>query len=452
MQRQLAFKIITILLLIGLLLIPITMIYGLINERMSLRNKVVNEIAQSSALSQTITGPLIIVPYTKTYYVNNDKQYHQQRGTLYFFPESFNLTGDLNVEKRKRGIYEARLYQLNNEITGNFKIPENFGIESNLENYQFEQPIIAVGISDIRGISNNSKFIFNKQTLAINPGTENSKLGSGINGKLDSTSLQKGGDYSYAIQLSLQGTSSFNVSPIGKETNVTLTSNWPHPSFDGNFLPIKRDVAKKGFTADWQTNFFASDMESKFKDCLVKNNCHQFSNNNFGVSLIDPVDQYLKSSRAIKYAILFIGLTFFGFFLFEIIKRLAIHPIQYSFVGISLALFFLLLLSLSEHIGFALAYLCSAISCIAVIGFYVTSILNNIKQGLIFTVSLTLLYIMLYVLLNAEDYSLIMGTILVFSILSIAMIITRNLDWYKVASLPKVNKTHPLAKEETIND
>lgn len=451
MQRQLAFKIITIIVLIGLLLIPITMIYGLIHERMSLRNKVVHEIAKSSAYSQTLTGPLLIVPYKRVLYVNSEKQYQEKKGALYFFPQTFNLNGDLNVQKRKRGIYEARLYQLDNKINGTFKIPENFGIKLNIEDYQFETPFIAIGVKDIRGISNNSKFVFNNQSLDISPGTENSKLGSGIHANLNLASIKKGGNFDYNIQLNLQGTSSVSISPVGRETNVSLTSQWPHPSFDGNFLPIERQVNAQGFTAKWQTNFFASDMESKLKDCLGSN-CTQFMANSFGVSLVDPVDQYLKSSRAIKYAILFIALTFFGFFLFEITKRLAIHPVQYSFVGISLALFFLLLLSLSEHIGFALAYLCSAIACIGLIGFYITSILKNIKQGLGFTILLTALYIMLYVLLNAEDYSLIMGSVLVFGILSIAMIITRNLDWYKVATLPKTNQLNSATKEDQNHD
>lgn len=427
------------------------MIYGLIHERMSLRNKVVHEIAKSSAYSQTLTGPLLIVPYKRVVYINSEKQYQEKKGTLYFFPQTFNLNGDLNVQKRKRGIYEARLYQLDNKINGTFKIPENFGIKLNIEDYQFETPFIAIGIKDIRGISNNSKFVFNNQSLDISPGTENSKLGSGIHANLNLALIKKGGNFDYNIQLNLQGTSSVSISPVGRETNVSLTSQWPHPSFDGNFLPIERQVNARGFTAKWQTNFFASDMESKLKGCL-DSNCTQFMANSFGVSLVDPVDQYLKSSRAIKYAILFIALTFFGFFLFEITKRLAIHPVQYSFVGISLALFFLLLLSLSEHIGFALAYLCSAIGCIGLIGFYITSILRNIKQGLGFTILLTALYIMLYVLLNAEDYSLIMGSVLVFGILSIAMIITRNLDWYKVATLPKTIQLNQATKEDQHHD
>lgn len=462
MQRQLIFKIIVIFFLVLLLLIPLSMIHELVRERMSMRDGVVREIARSSAYNQTITGPLVVVPYQKAVRVvltdkGSSQRYEKEdieKGALYFFPQTFKLQGDLNVEKRYRGIYEARLYNMDNQITGSFIIPENFGIESNLKDYQFEQPFIAVGISDIRGINNDLKMVFDKQPLEITPGTEGSKLGSGIHAVLDKEQLINGGSFDYSMALKLQGTSSVSISPVGRETDVYLKSNWPHPSFDGGFLPLTRKVNEQaqGFEAHWQTNFFASDMEDKLRNCLKERHCSQFNASHFGVSLIDPVDQYLKSDRAIKYSLLFICLTFFGFFLFEIIKRLAIHPIQYSFVGIALALFFLLLLSLSEHIGFALAYLSSSIACVALIGFYVTGVLQSKKQGLGFTALLAAVYTMLYVLLNAEDYSLLMGSILVFGILAAAMIITRKLDWYKVATLPKVSFKKERVKEEHFND
>lgn len=439
MQRQLAFKIATILVLIFLLLFPLTMISDLIKQRMELRNRVVADIARSSAYSQTITGPLLVVPYSKII-VSTDNKTRQEQGMLYFLPQTFKLNGQLQVENRKRGIYEARLYQLtNNQITGTFKLPAHFGIdESQLDNYDFGKPFLAIGISDIRGINNDLKIMLNNTLLEIEPGTLNSLLSSGIHATLDKQLTRQGGTFNYQVNLQLQGTSSLQITPIGKESSVSLQSNWPHPSFDGKFLPISRNINNQGFTADWQTNFFASNMEDKLKYCLTNKNCYDFTGDTFGVSLINPVDQYLKSDRAVKYALLFIGLTFFGFFLFEIVKRLAIHPIQYSFIGIALALFFLLLLSLSEHIGFNLAYLCSAIACVALIGFYMMGILQNNKQGIIFSVLLIALYAMLYVLLNGEDYSLLMGSILVFAVLAGAMVVTRKLDWYRLADLSQI--------------
>lgn len=453
MQRQLALKIATILVLIFLLLLPLTMISDLIKNRIELRNSVVADIARSSAYSQTITGPLLVVPYSKTL-ISTDNKIRQEQGMLYFLPQTFKLNGQLHVESRKRGIYEARLYQLtNNQIMGTFQLPAHFGIdESQLDNYDFGEPFLAVGISDIRGINNDLKITLNDTPLQIAPGTLNSLLGSGIHATLNKQLARQGGTLNYQINLQLQGTSSLQITPIGKESSVSIQSNWPHPSFDGKFLPISRDINNQGFSAHWQTNYLASNMEDRLKYCLTNNNCYDFTADTLGVSLVNPVDHYLKTDRAIKYALLFIGLTFFGFFLFEIVKRLAIHPIQYSFIGIALALFFLLLLSLSEHIGFNLAYLCSATACVALIGFYMMGILQNNKQGLIFSVLLIALYAMLYVLLNGEDYSLLMGSILVFAVLAGAMIVTRKLDWYRLADLTQINPTKTNQSEEHNHD
>src|SRR5690606_26902232 len=173
----------------------------------------------------------------------------------------------------------------------------------------------------------------------------------------------------FAFDLKLQGTSQLSVTPVGRESRVDLSADWPHPSFIGAYLPSEREVTAGGFTASWQTSFFATNLEEILRTCAWGERCHEFAQRTFGVSFVDPVDQYLKTDRAIKYALLFIALTFAGFFLFEVLKRLAVHPVQYALVGLSLALFYLLLLSLSEHLEFALAYLLSASACVSLIGF-----------------------------------------------------------------------------------
>lgn len=446
MQRQLIFKVIAIFVLILLLLIPINMVKSLVYERKSLRNEVVTEIAHSYAETQKIKGPVLIIPYSRLSHNTKDNKYYQRKGALYFLPEQLNITGNLTVEKRNRGIYEARVYNSKNKMVGSFDIPKDYGIKENLDDYQFDQPFLAIGISDTRGIGNQSSVIFDNQTLPIKAGTE-SKLGSGIHAKLTLTDAKPSGTFPFEIQFDLKGTSVFNIMPVGKETSVTIESNWPHPSFGGSFLPNTHDINSNGFTATWQTNLFASDIENKFKECLTGENCYALEATNFQVGLVEPVDHYSKTNRAIKYGILFIGLTFFGFFIFEVVKKLAIHPIQYSFVGMSLAIFFLLLLSLSEYIGFVLAYLCSAIACVAIISFYITGVLENKKQAIIFTCLLSLIYLMLYVLLNAEEYSLMMGSILVFLILSTAMVATRRLDWYQVTTQNSLTKYAKQSKE-----
>jgi inner membrane protein len=234
------------------------------------------------------------------------------------------------------------------------------------------------------------------------------------------------------MDLQLQGTGQFNLSPLGKETHLSLVSDWPHPSFTGNYLPVERSINEKGFSARWQTSYFSTNMEEHFQRCNTYKECVTFEHTPLGVNLIDPINHYVKSDRAVKYALLFIALTFAGFFLFEILKHLQVHPIQYALVGLALAFFYLLLISLSEHIGFALAYGVSATACVSLIGFYVSYVLQSVLRALGFTAALALLYGLLYGLLSAEDYALLMGALLLFAMLGAFMALTRNVDWYNL--------------------
>jgi len=247
---------------------------------------------------------------------------------------------------------------------------------------------------------------------------------------------QGGQTLEFAFDLKLQGTEQLSITPVGRDSRVELTSGWPHPSFVGEYLPSSREVSAKGFKAQWQTSFFATNLEEALADCVREDSCNALTARNFGVSFVDPVDQYLKTERAIKYALLFIGLTFAVFFLFEVLKRMAVHPVQYALVGMSLALFYLLLLSLSEHLSFALAYGIAATACVLLIGFYVSYVLHSALRGAGFGTLLALLYGMLFGLLGAEDYALLMGSVLVFGVLAGVMVLTRKLDWYGVGRLP----------------
>jgi inner membrane protein len=341
----------------------------------------------------------------------------------------------VQTELRKRGIYEARLFHADNRINGHLSLPAQLGIKENFADYQFDAPFLAVGISDIRGIENALKLELDGQRLDFVPGTEVAWLGEGVRVTLPTLDTSKTTELAFAFDLQLQGTGSLRVLPVGKTSSVSLGANWPHPSFIGNFLPAKREINDQGFTADWQTSFFSTNLQEAMHRC-VRGDCEAFNSRSFGVSFIDPVDQYLKSDRAIKYALLFIVLTFAGFFLFEVLKSLAVHPVQYALVGVALAFFYLLLLSLSEHIGFALAYLLSASACVLLIGFYVCHVLRSVRHGLSFSAGLAALYGLLYGLLSAEDYALLMGSLLLFGLLGVFMVLTRKLDWYGIGQKP----------------
>ncbi|CAI8710315.1 inner membrane protein [Pseudomonas sp. IT-P12] len=440
MNRNLTFKLGAIALLILLLLIPLLLIDGVIQERQQLRDGVLEDIARSSSYSQQLSGPLMVVPYRKvvrTWKLNEktNQRYQEvgeERGRLYFLPERFELDGQVQTELRARGIYQARLFHADNRINGHFSLPAQLGIKEDFADYQFDQPFLAVGISDIRGIENALKLELGGQRLDFVPGSQVGWLGEGVHVMLPTLDARQTAQLTFAFDLKLQGTGQLQVLPVGKTSTVSLTANWPHPSFIGNYLPARRDISDQGFSAEWQTSFFSTNLQEALNDCVLRRSCEAFNGRSFGVSFIDPVDQYLKSDRAIKYALLFIVLTFAGFFLFEVLKSLAVHPVQYALVGVALAFFYLLLLSLSEHIGFALAYLLSASACVSLIGFYVCHVLRSVRHGLSFSAGLTTLYGLLYGLLSAEDYALLMGSGLLFGVLGVFMVLTRKLDWYGV--------------------
>jgi inner membrane protein len=430
----------TIALLMLLLMIPVSMINGVIGERKASQASVIDEIARSSSYSQKLTGPVLVVPYTqkiKTWKTDPETKVAYQvesslNGQLYFLPSAFSVDGTLRTERRSRGIYEARLYHADNKITGHFEVPANYGISENLETYEFEQPYMSMGIKDTRGIENALKLLVNNVAITMEPGSKLKMLGEGVHAVLGRPDVSQKLILHFNVDLALQGTESLSVAPVGRETNITLKSDWPHPSFMGDFLPANRDVTDTGFKASWRTSYFSTNFEDAFNQCVTGDDCELFNRRVMGVSLINPIDHYVKSDRATKYALMFIALTFAGFFLFEVLKRLAVHPVQYGLVGLALALFYLLLISLSEHIAFGLAYLISSSACIALIGFYLCFVLQSFMRGALFTSLLAGLYALLYSLLSAEDYALLMGALLLFGLLGVFMVLTRKLDWYSI--------------------
>lgn len=446
MNRNLSVKLGLIMALIVLLIIPLFMIGNLIGERQARRDGVLADIARSSSYNQQLSGPLLVVPYRKTIRVWQTDEKTGQRyqadtytsGQLYFLPQRFDLAADLRTERRARGIYEARLYHANNHIEADFQLPAQLGITEDFADYQFDQPWLAVGISDIRGIEAGLKLDVDGQQAEFQPGTQVTWLGAGVHAPLPALDAAHGSSLKLRFDLGLQGTGRYDVLPVGRETSVAVKADWPHPSFVGNYLPVERTVDDNGFSARWQTSFFSTNLQDALQACQQGKDCENVTGTTVGVSLIDPVDQYLKADRAIKYALLFIALTFAGFFLVEVLKRLAIHPVQYALVGFALALFYLLLLSLAEHLGFALAYGVSAAGCVSLIGYYVSHVLRSRRGGLGFGAGLAGLYALLYGLLSAEDYALLMGALLLFAMLGLFMVLTRRLDWYGVGQTKTV--------------
>jgi inner membrane protein len=428
------------------LIVPLVHVHELIRERQAARNAVVQDIARSAAYAQTLTGPILIVPYTRTVQEEQldaaHRPYqvtHEVEGELRLLPATFDVRGNLTTQERQRGIYRARVFDARTSLSGRFEVPANFGVTADVQSYRFGQPRLVLGISDIRGIGNALSLQANGQSIPFVPGTGTSLLGAGVQAPLNIAGAAA--PVAFQIELQLQGTSDFQITPVGRDTHVMLTSDWPHPSFVGEFLPRAREVTGAGFSAEWQTSYFATNLEEALSRCRAdeaspadpKNqSCADFTGRHFGVSFIDPVDQYLKSERAVKYGFLFIALTFAGFFLMEVLRRASVHPVQYGLVGLALAMFFLLLLSFSEHIGFAAAFLVSAAACVGVITYYVTHVLGSRAQGAGFGAALAVLYALLYAILSSEDYALLTGSVLVFALLTLVMVLTRRVNWFGI--------------------
>ncbi|MDH5178326.1 MAG: cell envelope integrity protein CreD, partial [Gammaproteobacteria bacterium] len=440
-----------------LLLIPLAMIEGVVSERVFFREEARNSISQSWTGNQKLIGPVLIVPYVEYYkkreWDSNLKTYqnityHTNR-KLYILPENLQINGEVKTENRKRGLYDIPVYATDLDIKGTFSNREAVHQAQNKgSNIKWKKPYLTILISDIRGISEQPLLNWAGKEYEFASGSAVEQIGNGMHASLGELETGRITAYPFSFKVNLKGMEKIQFAAVGKTTKVSLSANWPHPSFIGRYLPATKVIDPDKFSATWQLSSFSSDMPRLINACQ-NNQCSEFTNNTFGVALINTVDIYHKTERSVKYAILFISLTFITFFLFEIMKNLRLHPMQYLLVGMSLTFFYLLLVSLSEHIAFIYAYMIAAGANIITIGIYISAILSSRKMATGFSGMLTLLYMMLYAILVSEDNSLLMGSLLFFSILSLVMLITRKVDWYEVTEKLANQTAHKSPIEQT---
>lgn len=443
MQTKLWHKILIMLALTVLLLIPITMINNLASERENRQQQVVNDIAASSAGPQKLFGPVLVVPYTEHWTeiveVRRDnlpvKESLQRVDNryLYFLPDHLNMAGDLSTETKQRGLFKVRSYLLNINVKGDIKLPAGYGNPKPLHNGQivFGAPHVGVALSDMRGLLQAPGLEWAGKTYAFEQGSALPlDAAAGMHANLQEMPVEFGAiDLPFAFDLKLRGVESLDFVPAGKQNRVELSSVWQHPSFYGRFLPDpqSQQIGADGFRALWTVDALATNVAQSLYQSL---NIEAYDS--FGIRLMEPINIYSLSDRASKYGFLFVCLTFAAIFLFEILKNLAIHPAQYALVGLALATFFLLLLSLSEHLDFLIAYLLATAACVSLIGVYLSAVLRSTKRGLSAGALLAGLFASLYGLLESEDNALMLGSLLMFVLLSIAMLATRKLDWYSL--------------------
>ncbi|MBI9066499.1 MAG: cell envelope integrity protein CreD [Salinivirgaceae bacterium] len=432
-KESISFKLIVIGILFLLLMIPTSMIRSLIRERENRRDEVFREINSKWGNSQTIKGPVISIPY-KYHYKEDDKN----KTTIefaHFLPENLTIKGDIHPEERYRSIYKVIVYNSVLHFSGNFKDLSFDSWKINQKDILWDEAYICIGIPDMRGINTEINIAMNENSYTVDPGVRsNDLIKSGVSAPIKINT--KDSVHNFSFTLDVNGSETINFVPLGKTTNVAIQSVWTTPSFSGAFIPDNREISKDGFTADWKILHLNRNYPQKWRGAKYKIN-----NSAFGVDLLLPVDHYLKSERAIKYAIMFIALTFLVFFFTEILNKKRIHPIQYLLIGIGLLIFYSLLISLSEHISFGWSYLIASTAIVTLITLYTKSTIGRIRITLTVFAILVALYVFLYTLLQLEDYSLLMGSIGIFVALSLVMYLSRKVDWFAPIQFdPKINK------------
>jgi inner membrane protein len=424
-SKSTTIKIMAIGVLILVMLIPALMIQNLIRERQSRRDAVVSEVNQKWGGSQTITGPFFTVPF-RNYYVDKNGVTQYSIRYLHILPETLAITGKINHEKRKRGIFETVVYDARLKLNGKFRIPspEKFNIDPN--NIEWEKSLFSVGITDMRGIEDKIDFIYNEKSYQTSPGLKTADVApAGVGTQIDSLIPNATGTFSF--DLNLKGSDQLSFIPVGETNTVNINSDWPSPSFDGAFLPDKREINAKGFLASWKVLHLNRNYPQ-----FWEGKQYDLTSSAFGVRLIITADTYQKSERLAKYAIMFLLFTFGAFFLSEVINRQRIHPIQYILIGMAILIFYTLVLSLSEHMNFNLAYIISAAAVTLIISGYAKAIISNPRFAASILGLLSVLYGYLFIVLQLEDYALLMGSIGLVVIIATVMFLTRKINWYGV--------------------
>lgn len=432
LKSPLFWKITTLIGCIVLLSLPLMMVRELINERADYRSEVVDAIEQSTSGSQKLAGPLIAIPITETLTrMENQKEVNYQRSWVYYWlPESLAVAGKQTVESRRVGIYSGQVWHNVLQIKASFDPLRLAALRKT--NIVLGQPRLVVSVGDARGIGAIHAPEVNGNVLSVEPGLGISGDGAGIHMPMPALA-EDNKPLEIAFSLDLNGTGEFSLVPLGRNSELQLTSNWPHPCFLGSFLPTQREVSAAGYRAHWQSSWFANDMGSYFKDDMEIPWSRLPA---FSADVMSLADQYQLTDRATKYAILLIGLTFMAFFVFESLTRRPLHPMQYLLVGLSLVLFYLVLLALSEHIGFTAAWLAASLSGAVMNGIYLQAVLRGWRNSLLFVAALLLLDGVMWFLLHSEDSALLLGTGVLALALSVLMFLTRRVDWYAL-SLPK---------------
>lgn len=429
-QRQgTTLKGVIIFFLVLILLIPTFMVEGLIHERESRQNEAVLEVSNKWGNQQTLSGPVLVLPYEQVFRDQKGQETSRQTGYLYFLPDELKVNGSVNPEKRYRGIFEVVLYSTQLALEGTFGplvLDKHLPADAIP---QWDKAVLVLGIPDLRGLKEQVTLEWGDQKIVADPGIPVPGLSeSGIHVPLNLSAAQGLGEagQTFRLNAALKGSGSLFFTPMGKVSTVHVSSSWPDPSFTGAFLPDEKTISPSGFEANWKI----LNLNRNYPQQWSSEKGYSFTESAFGVEFLLPVDNYQKSTRSVKYAILFIGLTFLCVFFVEMRQSRRVHPFQYALIGLAMVIFYTLLVSFSEHIRFNPAYLLAASMTVGLTGLYARSLFQSTPMGLLIGGTLTTLYGFLFVTLQLQDYALLIGSLGLFAILATVMYFSRRISWY----------------------
>ena len=398
LKQSIFVKLGIILFLILLLVYPTAQIENLIYERQSIQQEAIYEVSSKWGAAQTITGPVLSIPYDK---FDTTSQYDSKLGKkitivnksseqayLHVLPENLIIDGDISSEKRYRGIYEVVVYDSKVKLNGDFVLPDLSGHRIPVEHLHMDRAMLRVGITDLKGVENQMELNWAEAKSTFEPGTVCDDLfSSGVYSPVtipENAFTENGGSgepIRFALGMDLKGSEYLHFTPVGKTTTMAMHSDWPNPSFNGEFLPENRTVDASGFNADWKVLHLNRNFPQHWAGAGYSSSIYQSA---FGVELFLPANNYQKSMRIAKYAILIISLTFLTFFFIEVLNKVIIHPVNYILIGGALVVFYTLLLSFSELMPYNLSYILAAGLTLALITLYTLAVIKSKKlSGLV---------------------------------------------------------------------
>jgi len=458
LQESVMIKLFSIGFLILILMIPNSLIDDLVYERQQRAVNVMNEVAGKWSGSQIMSGPILVIPYKKLEVVDrgkDGKETYERVEKAFFLPDQLNVDGTVDPQTLHRGIFDVAVYESSLKVNSVFTKPDfkSLSIQDNM--VLWKEAYLVMGISDLRGISDNPSFTSGEKILTAEPSNH-----IGVSIKKDNNQPLTGEDYDRAalplpvevtetgilgklsweneqsftgnvnIKLKIKGSRQLDFVPVGKTTTVKLSGPWNNPSFDGEFLPENREITEKGFSASWKVLHFNRPFSQQWTE-----KDQELSGADFGVKLLIPVDQYQKSMRTTKYGVLIVLLTFMALFIVEITQKIRIHPFQYILIGAALIIYYTLLLSLSEHMGYDIAYGVSSLATISLITAYSSSFFKRKQLVILLSILLSVFYTFIYVIILQQDFSLLLGSVGLFIIIGTLMYFSRKVKWYKESEL-----------------